>query len=125
MKTTSVLAILATALLTVNIHAAGPKGGSTRQEQQTAPQHLATDVDTGAANANVACSSCAAMSGSSEMAMKFCQVGTEITCPSCKAKTVVHKLDKARPQPSGKAARNVILVNEHGENCLIVSKAVS
>lgn len=120
MKTTSILAIFATALLTVNIQAAGPKGGSTRPEEHLRPQNVSTEI-----NQFHTCSSCAAMSGSEEMTSGFCQEGKELTCQSCKSKTVVHRLDKARPQPKGKAARNTIVVNQHGENCLIVSKAVS
>ena len=75
----------------------------------------------------LACKVCDAMSvvevNTEEMAHSFCQEGEELTCPSCETKLVVHKSNPG-PRSKGKPVRHFKYVNQHGEDCLIVSKVV-
>ena len=75
----------------------------------------------------LACKVCDAMSiqeiSSEAQANSFCQEGKEITCSSCDTKLVVHK-NKPGPPSKGKPVRHFKYVNQHGEDCLIVSKVV-
>ncbi len=118
MRTISILTFCATALLTVNMNAAAPKGGSSRSEEHRASKIAASQV----APAH-SCEHCDAMSESDTAALRVCQEGKELGCPTCKTTTVTHRLDKARPQPKGKTARSSVVAFQHGEKCVIAAKA--
>lgn len=128
MNSKPILAGLIAALFALNSYAAGPKGGATRPEEHLALESDYTEISKGD-QLVMACKVCDAMSvvtvDSDEMAAQFCEEGKELTCPSCKAKATTHRLDKDRPQPKAKPARNIVYANEHGEHCLIVSRVVS
>ncbi|MCB1120881.1 MAG: hypothetical protein KJT03_04990 [Verrucomicrobiae bacterium] len=126
MKTQLALVAILSTFLTVGALADSKDGPQRRLSGKVKLQTEFTQVNKGD-ELVLACKVCDAMSvvevDSEVMANSFCQEGEELTCPSCETKLVVHK-NNPGPRSKGKPARHFKYVNQHGEDCLIVSKVV-
>jgi len=58
---------------------------------------------------------------STDQAMDHCKEGATVTCPSCKATVKVTKRSNPNRKSPG-AVREVVYVNEKGEECFFVAK---
>lgn len=127
MKTKTIIIALLSAFLAAGSFAKGPKGGATRIDSYGRPQ-ISFESNTKGAKVVRACTHCDAMTmqhaENDATAAAYCQVGSEITCSTCKTKLQVERI--SRPKPMGKVglSRNSKYVSGHGENCLIVAEAV-
>ncbi len=130
MKTKLVIVTILSALLAFDLFAKGPKGGQTRLDDL----RLKSDYEKVKKGDElvVVCKVCNAITiediETDQKADSFSEAGKELECSTCKAKAIVSKFDQQqqhRPHPRNKPKRNIIYVNEHGEECLIVSKVVS
>lgn len=54
---------------------------------------------------------------SKEQAMKLCEDGAKFDCPSCK-----NTVNIVRTGPPSKAKQKIQYVDDHGENCMYISK---
>lgn len=127
MKIKSIAVALLSAIIAVGAFANGPKGGPTRLDS---PLHLDSNYEKVVKGDNmvVACKTCDAMSiksiESDAEALAYCEAGAEVSCPSCQKTARVERV--ARPAPASKSggAKKFRYVNEHGEECMIISKVV-
>jgi hypothetical protein len=124
MKTKLALIALLSTFLTVGSFAGNNDRPQSRISGKVKLQTQFTQINKGD-ELVLACKICDAMSilevSSEDVANSFCQEGKEVTCPSCEKKLVVQK-NNPGPRSKGRPVRHYKYVNQHGEDCLIVSR---